>query len=65
MAPLKSLGAKHAKYGVVADHYGVVATTLIATIKGKLGDGFSTDMEDALRKILTLVAETMLSGVDA
>ena len=65
VAPLKSLGAKHAEYGVVADHYGVVATTLIATIKDELGDGFSADMEDALGKILTPVAETMLSGVDA
>lgn len=54
VTPLKSLGAKHAEYGVVA-------TTLIATIKDELGDGFSADMEDALGKILTLVAETLRS----
>ena len=58
VAPLKSLGAKHAEYGVVA-------TTLIATIKDELDDGFSSDMEDALVKILTLLAQTMLSGVGA
>ena len=58
VAPLKSIGAKHAEYDVVA-------TTLIATIKDELGDGFSADMEDALGKIFTLVAETMLLGVDA
>ena len=65
VAPLKSLDAKHLEYGVVADHYGFVATTLIATIKDELGDGFSADMKDALGKILTLVAATMLSDVDA
>ena len=59
---LKEMGAKHATYGVKPEHYGIVASTLIATVETTLGPKFGNDAKDSFEAILTLVAQVMLEG---
>ena len=59
---LKEMGAKHATYGVKPEHYGIVASTLIATVETTLGPKFGSDAKDSFEAILTLVAQVMLEG---
>ena len=60
---LKDLGAKHAKYGVAAEHYPVVGTAFLKTLKVGLGlVVFTPEVEAAYAAMWDVVSTTMLQG---
>jgi hemoglobin-like flavoprotein len=56
---LKSLGARHAGYGVSEAHYATVGTALLWTLERGLGEAFASEVREAWTAVYTLVAETM------
>ncbi|MDT0681812.1 globin domain-containing protein [Roseicyclus sp. F158] len=62
IAPLKALGARHRGYGAQSEHYPVVASTLIATLKEASGPLWTKEMEEAWGAVLGFVAEHMIAG---
>jgi hemoglobin-like flavoprotein len=61
---VKALGARHAGYGVTADHYATVAEALLWTLERGLGDEFSPAIRDAWVKVYGVLAATMQTGAD-
>lgn len=59
---LAELGAKHAGYGVQADHYSDVGFALIDTLAVALGDGFTPAHEEAWTAAYSFIAEAMQAG---
>ncbi|WP_116085812.1 globin domain-containing protein [Tropicimonas sp. IMCC34011] len=62
IAPLKALGARHQGYGARPEHYPVVASTLIATLREATGPLWTEETEDAWSAVLGFVAEHMIAG---
>lgn len=60
---LKDLGAKHAKYGVVAAHYPVVGTAFLKTLSVGLGAAYTPEVAAAYTAMWGIVADTMQAGV--
>jgi hemoglobin-like flavoprotein len=56
---VRELGARHAGYGVTADHYDTVGTALIWTLEQGLGDDFTPEVQAAWLDVYTLLANTM------
>ena len=61
---VKSLGARHAIYGVTVAHYGIVGEALMWTLQRGLGDAFTPEVRSAWAKIYALLAATMQSGAN-
>jgi hemoglobin-like flavoprotein len=61
---LKRLGEKHHGYGVEADHYSVMGTVLVKTIREVLGDDFSTEAAEAWTAAFRLISSIMISASD-
>jgi hemoglobin-like flavoprotein len=59
---VRALGKRHASYGVKPEHYALVGSALLWTLKKGLGDGFDKAHEVAWSKVYGLLAETMQSG---
>ena len=60
---LKDLGAKHAKYGVVAAHYPVVGAAFLKTLQVGLGKLYTVEVREAFTSMWGVVEATMLAGV--
>lgn len=56
---VRSLGARHAGYGVEDSHYETVGSALLWTLGQGLGPDFTSETEDAWAAAYTLLAETM------
>ncbi len=61
---LKRLGEKHHGYGVETDHYSVMGTVLVATIRDVLGDDFSDEATEAWTAAFRLISSIMISASD-
>ena len=61
---LKRLGEKHHGYGVETDHYSVMGTVLIETIRDVLGDEFSDAATAAWTAAFRLISSIMISASD-
>jgi len=59
---LRSLGARHAGYGVRDTHYATVGTALIQTLEQGLGDAFTPDVRDAWIALYGVVSRTMIEA---
>jgi len=59
---LKDLGRRHAKYGVLTQHYPVVGAAFIKTLQVGLGDAFTPKVESAYMAMWSIVEATMLAG---
>jgi len=59
---VKTLGARHAVYGVTASHYGTVGEALIWTLERGLGAAFTPEVRSAWAKLYGLIASTMQAG---
>lgn len=59
---LRTLGMRHADYGVVAEHYDSVGTALLDALAEALGDSFTPAIRDAWTTMYALVANTMRMG---
>jgi len=56
---VQALGARHAGYGVVDDHYATVADALLWTLEQGLGPAYTAETADAWVAAYTVLAETM------
>lgn len=59
---LIALGCRHADYGVLPEHYGIVADALLWSLAHQLGPTWTSAMRTAWNDTLTRVAMVMLSG---
>ena len=63
LAPaLRSLGSRHADYGVQDRHYDTVAAALLWTLEKALGSNFTSRTKEAWIAAYTLLATTMKSA---
>lgn len=58
----RALGARHASYGVVEDHYDDVGTALLKTLHAGLGEHYTEDVEAAWATVYGEMAETMIAA---
>ena len=59
---LRSLGARHAVYGVREGHYATVGTALLLTLEQGLGDAFTADVREAWTAMYGIVSRTMIEA---
>jgi len=59
---LKRLGDIHHSYGVEPDHYTLLGTALIETIRESLGDNFSDEANEAWTAAFRLISSVMISA---
>jgi hemoglobin-like flavoprotein len=65
LAHTRTLGARHAGYGVRTADYQTVGAALLAALAAVLGDSFDAQTRQAWALAYNLVAETMLEGAAA
>ncbi|MEO5952510.1 MAG: globin domain-containing protein [Chloroflexia bacterium] len=58
-AELTALGEKHAEFGVKVDHYPLVGSALVWTLKNTLGPEFSPEAEEAWIELYTYLSNQM------
>ena len=59
---LKQLGARHASYGVVDEHYSKLGSALIATLEEHLGPRFTPEVRGAWTEAYLLMSSLMRRG---
>jgi hemoglobin-like flavoprotein len=59
---LRSLGARHAGYGVRDTHYATVGAALIQTLEQGLGDAFTPEVREAWVALYGIVSRTMMEA---
>jgi methyl-accepting chemotaxis protein len=62
---LRELGARHAAYGAVVDHYPVVGEILIASMAELAGEAWRPEYERAWSDAFEVVTDVMLEGAAA
>ena len=62
---VRSLGEKHAGYGVQDEHYATVGTALLWALEKCLGASFTADVKAAWAAAYTLLADTMKEAAAA
>jgi hemoglobin-like flavoprotein len=62
---VRSLGVRHAGYGVRDEHYGTVGAALLSTLEKALGAGFTADVRTAWMAALDTLASTMQAAAKA
>ena len=62
LAPiLKNLGADHVPRGILKEHYPVVMSAVVKTLKDNLGAIFTPAVQKAWKVTLNIVQDTMIS----
>lgn len=59
---VQELGRRHADYGVTDAHYDSVGEALIWTLQHRLGNEFTSEVQNAWRTTYSLLADTMKAG---
>lgn len=59
MPVLRSLGARHAGYGVADAHYDTVGAALLKTLEQGLGEAWTAELHDAWAAVYGVIASTM------
>jgi hemoglobin-like flavoprotein len=59
---IRSLGARHAGYGVEERHYGVVGAALLQTLEQGLGSAFAPAVKEAWATAYDILAGEMMAG---
>lgn len=59
---LSAMGRRHQRYGALPDHYSAVARAMLASMRELAGDQWRPEIGDAWERVLTQVAQTLLSG---
>jgi hemoglobin-like flavoprotein len=59
---VRTLGRRHAGYGVKDEHYTTVGAALLWTLAHGLGDGFTPEVKTAWTAAYTLLANEMQSA---
>lgn len=60
---LQDLGTKHAQYGALPAHYGVVGLALIETLQATMGDKSTKEVETAWERIYDIISTAMIEAV--
>src|SRR3954447_13531388 len=61
---LRALGARHVAYGARAEHYPVVATTLIESLAAVAGDAWKPEYEKAWTEAFLVIAGVMIEAAE-
>jgi nitric oxide dioxygenase len=61
---VKSLGKRHKKYNVKAEHYAIVAEALLWTLEKALQEKWNDEMKEAWVAVYTLLSSTMISAAE-
>ena len=56
---LKLLGQSHSRYGVLKEHYPIVLSALLETIKEELGEFYTDQLINAWEQALTIITNEM------
>ena len=59
---LKQLGARHADYGVLDEHYAKAGSALIGSLEEQLGDRFTNEVRSAWNEAYMLISALMRRG---
>lgn len=59
---LHDLGRRHLAYGAEPEHYAVVGSVLIWTLREALGETFTMEVEREWRRLFTVASQAMLRG---
>ncbi len=62
---LRESGYRHYQYGVVVEHFPVVGTALITTLRTGLGADFTKEAEESWTALYDVVQKTMIEGIQA
>jgi len=63
LAPaLSAMGVRHQSYGALAEHYPIVASALVDTMKVMAGDAWTDTIESAWSQALGVIAKVMLDA---
>ena len=62
---VRSLGQRHASYGVTAEHYQPVAEAFLWTLEYALGDAFTPELKAAWVEAYTALATVMIEASEA
>jgi hemoglobin-like flavoprotein len=62
--PLRGLGARHVKYGVLPEHYPMVGKTLLKTFSSYLKADWTLEVEQAWTDAYAAIASLMLEGAE-
>ena len=62
---LRSLGARHAGYGVRDEHYATVGGALLRTLEQGLGEAFTPEVRSAWAAMYDLISRTMIEAAAA
>jgi hemoglobin-like flavoprotein len=62
---VRSLGQRHAGYGVTAEHYQPVAEAFLWTLEHYLGEGFTPELKDAWVEAYMTLAGAMIEASQA
>ena len=62
---VRSLGQRHAGYGVTAEHYQPVAEAFLWTLDHYLGDAFTPELQQAWVEAYTILAGAMIEASEA
>jgi hemoglobin-like flavoprotein len=62
---VRSLGQRHAGYGVTAEHYQPVAEAFLWTLEYYLGEDFTPELKEAWVEAYTTLAKVMIEASEA
>ncbi len=62
---VRSLGARHAGYGVTAEHFAPVGEALLWTLERGLGEAFTPDVKAAWVEVYGVLSQTMIDGMES
>ncbi|MEV6977696.1 globin domain-containing protein [Kitasatospora sp. NPDC093806] len=60
---LRDLGARHAGYGALVDHFPAVGASLLATLAHYAGDAWTAETEESWTALYGVIADTMGRGL--
>jgi nitric oxide dioxygenase len=61
---VRALGARHAGYGVTAEHFAPVGAALIWTLERGLGEAFTPEVKAAWVEVYGVLSQTMIAGME-
>ena len=62
---LRGLGARHASYGVLPEHYATVGAALLKTLEQGLGDAWTPATAQAWAAAYGVISDAMLEGAES
>jgi nitric oxide dioxygenase len=61
---VRTLGQRHAGYGVTAEHFAPVGAALVWTLEKGLGEAFTPDVKAAWVEVYGVLSRTMIDGME-